>query len=214
MAKLEPGPERVAPDNSHCALLILDIINNFDFPEGEQLYERALPMCDALAELKVRCRQAGIPAIYLNDHFGRWRSDFSSLVEHCRKDGFRGREVLRKLAPDEDDYFVFKPMHSGFYQTTLELLLHHLQSRCLIVTGLASNICVLFTANDAHMRRYQLWTPADCMAAASPQEQEFAESHFQNVLSADIRPGREIPLARLQAGQGTSSQELTVGRGG
>lgn len=213
MARLQPGPESVAPDNSNCALLILDIINTFDFPQGEQLYERALPMCDALADLKRRCKEVGIPAIYVNDHFGRWRSDFSALVEQCRQDGFRGREILQKLAPEDDDYFVFKPMHSGFYQTTLELLLHHLQTRCLIVTGLASNICVLFTVNDAHMRRYSLWTPSDCMAAATQAEQDYAEMHFGKVLSADTRPGAKIPLPRLQEPEGNAAAERPVGRG-
>lgn len=191
------GPEGNAPDSCACALLLLDIINTFDFPEGETLFERAEPMAQKLASLKKRCKEAGIPAIYVNDHFGRWRSDFSALVEHCREGDFRGREILEQLAPQDDDYFVFKPMHSGFYQTTLELLLQHLGASRLIITGLAANICVLFTANDAHMRGYKLWLPSDAMAAASQEEQDYAELHFERTLSADIRPVGEGVLERL-----------------
>ena len=197
MSGLESGPQGCAPDSSQTALILLDIINNFEFDEGDALFQRALPMADNLAQLKQRCRALEIPVIYVNDQFGRWRSDFSALVESSLREGFRGREIVEKLRPAERDYFVFKPMHSAFYQTTLELLLRHLEAKNLIITGLASNICVLCTANDAHMRGYKLWLPQDTMATASQAEQDYAELHFRKVLSADIRPGRDIPLDEL-----------------
>ncbi len=195
------GPGGLAPDSSPVALLILDVINTFDFPGAEQLLQRALPMADRLAELKRRCGELDIPAIYVNDHFGRWRSDFSALVEYCRKTEFRGREVVEKVLPRDNDYFVFKPMHSGFYQTTLELLLQHLGSKRLVITGLASNICVLCTANDAHMRGYELWLPKDGMAARSDVEQTYAELHFRKVLSAKVMPIAQLPLERMAQGE-------------
>ena len=191
------GPGDCAPDSCSVALILLDLINTFDFPGSEDLLRRALPMADRLASLKKRCRALKIPVIYVNDHFGRWRSDFSALVEHCRRPEFRGREVVEKLSPDDDDYFVFKPMHSGFYQTTLELLLWHLGARRLILTGLASNICVLATANDAHMRGYRLWLPPDGMAATTEEEQSYAALHFSRVLSADTSLTEEIDLPYL-----------------
>lgn len=193
----KPGPNGCAPDRAPTVLILLDLINGFDFPEGEELYRRALPMADRLAQLKARCREHGIPSIYVNDHFGRWRSDFSALVEESQQEGFRGRAILEKLKPADDDYFVFKPMHSGFYQTTLELLLRHLGARKLIITGLASNICVLFTANDAHMRGYELWVPQDCMAAATEKEQEYAVFHLGQVMSADVREAAGLSLKEL-----------------
>lgn len=191
------GPAGCAPDSSPAALILIDLINTFEFEGGELLLERALPMAEKLAQLKARCRAHGIPAIYVNDHFGRWRSDFSALVEHCRKPEFGGRAVVEKVLPEDEDYFVFKPMYSGFYQTTLELLLHHLGSRSLIITGLASNICVLCTANDAHMRGYDLWLPSDGMAARTDQEQSYAELHFRQVLAARLTATAHLPLARL-----------------
>jgi nicotinamidase-related amidase len=211
---LQPGPEHNAPDSSSCALILLDIINTFDFDDGEKLFKRALPMAKRLKELKERCHRRGIPAVYVNDHFGRWRSDFSTLVKDCKKEGFRGREILECLQPESHDYFVFKPMYSGFYQTTLELLLLHFGARTLIVTGLASNICVLCTANDAHMRRYKLWLPRDGMAAATQAEQDYAELHFEKVLSADVRPIAEMRLDDLlekKIRHGARPQETTGG---
>ena len=83
-----------APDKSPVALLLIDVINDLEFPEGDQLLRHALPMAQQIAALKRRARQGGIPVVYVNDNFGRWRSDFSAQVEHCLHDGVRGRPVV------------------------------------------------------------------------------------------------------------------------
>ena len=69
----------------------------------------------------------------------------------------RGRSLVEALKPEEDDYFVLKPKHSGFFSTTLDILLDYLQAKMLILTGIAGNNCVLFTANDAYMRGRAAW---------------------------------------------------------
>lgn len=193
------GPGGCAPDRSSTALLLIDVVNTFEFPEGKRLLGAALALAPTLLELKRRCRDVGIPAIYVNDHFGRWRSDFSTIVEHCVQPPSRGHEFVRQLVPAKDDYFVFKPMHSGFYQTTLSLLLDHLKVKRLILTGFSSNICVLATANDAYMRDYELCIPKDTMAACSQSEQDYAELHFEKVLKADLRKAGELGWKRLVA---------------
>jgi nicotinamidase-related amidase len=122
-------------------------------------------MAHRIAALKSRARQEGVPVLYVNDNFGRWRSDFSAQVDHCLKDGVRGQPIVELLRPDEDDYFVLKPKHSGFFSTTLDTLLEYLEVRAVVLTGIAANICVLFTANDAYMRDLHLAVPSDCMAS-------------------------------------------------
>jgi nicotinamidase-related amidase len=109
-------------------------------------------MANRLAALKRRARAAGIPTIYINDNFGQWRSDFRQTVSHCTSPRSPGRRVSQRLKPTSHDYFVLKPKHSGFFDTTLDTLLETLRIRRVIVTGIAGNICVLFTANDAYMR--------------------------------------------------------------
>lgn len=185
MAYRQNGPGGCAPDTCSTALLLLDVINTFDFPQGEALLKAALPLVPRLLNLKARCYALGIPVIYVNDHFGRWRSDFSAVVEGCQNSQAIGGEFVRPLVPGPEDYFVFKPMHSGFYQTALDLLLAHLGAGNLIITGLASNICVLATAQDAHMRGYRLWLPPDGMAACSLDDHDYAQRHFEQVLKAD-----------------------------
>ena len=137
-----------APDKHKFALLLIDVINDFDFPEAGQLLKYVRPMAKNLSRLKRRAQKASVPVIYVNDNFGRWKSDFRRTVDYCAGHG-RGRDIVQLLRPEEHDYFVLKPKHSGFFSTTLETLLRYLETQSLILTGVAGNFCVLFTANDA-----------------------------------------------------------------
>ena len=186
-----------APDKADIALLLIDVINDLEFPEGDQLLRFAVPMADGIARLKERAARAGIPVIYVNDKFGRWRSDFNAQVEHCLEDGVRGRPIVERLRPGDGDYFVLKPKHSGFYSTTLDILLDYLGARTLILTGMAANICVLFTANDAYMRDFHLAVPADCVASNTEEENRYALEQMRKVLKADTSPSDELGLEEL-----------------
>src|SRR6266576_1646423 len=95
-----------APDKSDVALLLIDVINDLQFPEGDQLLGHALPMARQIAALKKRAKQEGVPVVYVNDNFGRWRSNFNAQVEHCIRDGVPGKQVVELLRPGEEDYFV------------------------------------------------------------------------------------------------------------
>ena len=185
------------PDRSPVALLLIDVINDLEFPAGDQLLEHALPMARRLQSLKRRARGERIPAIYVNDNFGRWQSDLHRLIRHCLQTHVRGRPVVELLRPDDDDYFVLKPKHSAFYSTTLDVLLDYLKVETLILTGIASNICVLFTANDAYMRDFNLVVPADCVAAEDPRENEHALAQMRDVLKADTTASTELDLRAL-----------------
>jgi nicotinamidase-related amidase len=155
-------------------------------------------MTRKISRLKQRAEAAGVPVIYVNDNFGRWRSDFRRQVEHCLKKDSRGAEMVTALRPTESDYFVLKPKHSGFFATTLETLLRYLGARRLILTGIAGNFCVLFTANDAYMRDYEIILPPDCVISNTVQENRQALQLMRKFLKADLRPSARItfPHAR------------------
>ncbi|HEV2915528.1 MAG TPA: isochorismatase family cysteine hydrolase [Pyrinomonadaceae bacterium] len=186
------------PDKADVALLLIDVINDLEFEGGEQLLEHALPMARKLAALKKRAGEAGIPAIYVNDNFGKWQSDFNKLLAHCLEEDVRGKPFVEQLKPEEDDYFVLKPKHSGFFSTTLDTLLEYLQAKTLILTGLAGNICVLFTANDAYMRDFHLIVPSDCVASNTPEDNNHALELMKTVLKADTRPSTELRMDELK----------------
>jgi nicotinamidase-related amidase len=186
-----------APDYHHTALLLIDLINDFEFPRGNELFEQAFPMAGPVAALKKCVQSLGVPAIYVNDNFGRWQSNFEQIVKHCLGKNVRGRPFVEQLVPGPHDYFILKPKHSGFYQTPLELLLKHLGAQRLILTGVSTNSCVLFTANDAYMRDLELIVPEDCVAACKTQEHRFAMDQIKNMLKADIRRSTELDLEKL-----------------
>jgi nicotinamidase-related amidase len=188
----------MVPDKSPVALLLLDVINDLEFEEGGLLLEHMLPMAERLATLKQRARAAGIPAIFVNDNYGRWQSDFARLIAHCLEPGIRGKPVVELLRPEEDDYFVLKPKHSGFFSTTLDVLLDYLGARTLILTGVATNICVLFTANDAYMRDFHLVVPGDCVAANDLEDNRHALKQMKTVLKAEIRLSTQLDLEALK----------------
>jgi nicotinamidase-related amidase len=183
-----------APDKSDLALLIVDVINDLDFPEADHLLRFVPAMARKLAQLKRRAKAAGVPVIYVNDNFGRWRSDFRKLIEHCRKG--KGRELIDRLHPDEDDYFVLKPKNSGFFSSALETLLRYLQTHQLIITGIAGNFCVLFTANDAYMRDYDLMVPADCTISNTARENREALKLMKRYLKASTRESGSIKFPK------------------
>jgi nicotinamidase-related amidase len=185
------------PDAAGAALLLIDVINDFEFENGEQLLKLAMPVGEQIAKLKTRARRAGIPVIYVNDNFGKWRSDLNKIVAHCVEDGVRGEPFAKLVLPEEEDYFVLKPKHSGFYCTSLELLLEHIGSRSLILAGIAGNNCVLFTANDAYMRDFQLFVPADCVVSQSEEENQYALKQMEKVLKADITIAGELDFEEM-----------------
>jgi nicotinamidase-related amidase len=186
------------PDESRVVLILIDVINDLEFEGAEGLFEHVMPIAKNIAALKRRAKQAGVPVVYINDNFGKWQSDFSKLIEHCLEDDVRGRPLAKLLLPDDDDYFVLKPKHSGFYSTTLDTLLDYLHASTLIIAGIAGNICVLFTASDAFMRDFHLIVPSDCVASNTVEENEYALRHMKHVLQADTRRSTEIDIDELK----------------
>jgi nicotinamidase-related amidase len=200
-----------APDKSPVALILIDVINALDFDHGEQLLKHALPMAHSIAALRRRAKELGIPTVYVNDNFGRWKSDLHQVLDHVLHDGVPGQPLAEILHPEEDDYFVLKPKHSGFYSTQLDILLAYLGARTLIVAGIQANICVLFTANDAYMRDYALVVPSDCVASTDPGEAEHALDQMEVVLKAQVMPSHELDLATLIADAGDADVPRRVG---
>ena len=174
------------------ALLLIDVINDLAFDGSEGLVAQAEEMSTRLARLKRRAARAGIPVVYVNDNFGQWRSDFRLTVAHCTSAASPGRVVSRRLKPTTRDYFVLKPKHSGFYGTTLDSLLAALKIRRVIVTGIAGNICVLFTANDAYMRNLKIYAPADCVVSNTPEDNAHALRQIEIVLKGRTEPSTRI----------------------
>jgi nicotinamidase-related amidase len=194
------------------ALLLIDVINDLAFEGSAPLVEQAEPMAIRLAAFKRRAAAAGVPVIYVNDNFGQWRSDFRRTVAHCTAQSSPGRVLSRRLRPTAKDYFVLKPKHSGFYDTTLDTLLDSLRIRRVILTGIAGNICVLFTANDAYMRELKLFAPADCIVSNTAAENDHALRQIEGVLKGNLTPSTGLMFRPARANSGGSGARASRGR--
>jgi nicotinamidase-related amidase len=183
---------------SRAALLLIDVINDLEFPGSAPLVRAAERVAPRIERLATRARAARVPVIYVNDNFGRWRSDLRATVDECTAEGKAGRSVGLRLRPHAGDYFVLKPKHSGFLFTPLELLLADLGVRSLVLSGFATDLCVLFTAHDAHMRGFELWVPSDATAANSPAITRNALGHLRTALQAHTPKAASIDFARLE----------------
>ena len=186
------------PDQSSVALVLIDVINDMEFESGEALFRNALPAAKNLARLKRRADEAGVPAIYVNDNFGKWRSDFRQQLDHVLGDGVRGEPIAKLLRPADQDYFVLKAKHSGFYHTQLDLLIDYLQVRTVVLAGFATDMCVLFTASDAYLRDLEIIVPPDCSAAASMEHHQSALAHMSRVLHVKQIPSTDIDFGELK----------------
>jgi len=168
-------------------LVLVDFINPMQFPGAENLVPAALQAARATVRLKKRLSASGVTAIYANDNYGIWRSEFKDLLTACKAlPGARG-EMAALLAPGDDDLTILKPLHSAFHSTPLEHLLKQLKAHELIVVGLAADMCVHLTAMDAYMRGYKAWVPRDCTAAESEELKEAALRQMSQVLKCSVR---------------------------
>lgn len=190
-----PAPP-TAPDRDSergaVALLIIDMINAFDFAGGDQLRQKAQAAGEAMLTLRAQMDACEAPVIYVNDNFGEWHSEKSKLVERALA---AAPGTVARVAPREHDYFIIKPQFSGFYATNLPVLLPKLGVSRLILTGVTTDICVLFSAADAHMRDYALWVPVDAVAAQSDERAAWALEIMRRNLGAETAPTAQLDLA-------------------
>jgi len=182
-----------ARGSRRAALLLIDFFS--PVPLAPSLAPWALKAARHSVRLKRMAKAAGLPCIYINDNFGDWQSEFSRLVERCREHGGASGEIADLLAPESDDASFLKPRHSAFYGTPLEFRLRELGVSRLILAGLQADICIFYTAQEAYVRQYQLWIPANCVGAQHNPHYRAALSQMRRNLKASTRPcGRALAL--------------------
>lgn len=182
--------DELAP--SKTVLLLVDFINPLRFDGAEAIAPFAVEAARQTARLRRRLSAEGVRSIYANDNYGEWTSDFKALVKHCKALRGPAGQMTRAMLPKADDFALLKPRHSAFYATPLDILLGQLKCKRLIVTGVAADSCVLFSAMDAYLRGYAVSVPEDCVAAESADARDKALEQMARVLKADVRPSDAI----------------------
>jgi nicotinamidase-related amidase len=181
------------------ALLIVDMISDFEFEDGEKLCPHAAAAAENIRELKIRAKRDCVPVIYVNDNYGRWNEDFRTLATRLSAGSDRGSRITEMLRPEENDLYILKPQRSGFYETPLSVLLQSLRVSNLIICGVTTDICVLFTAHDAYMRGFRVYVPSDCSAAVEVKFHTDALELMERVADARIGSSCEIDFEALNS---------------
>ena len=188
------SPLAVETARGGMALLIVDMISCWDFPDAGKLLPAASAIAPRIAALARRCKARGVPVIYANDNRGRWRSDFAALAELSLACGGPGAAITAGLLPAHDDYFVLKPQQSAFVGTPLAQLLGVLQVRRLVITGVASDQCVLATALDARMRGLEVVVPRDCSGTQTARRHALFLAQCDAAFGIATTPGARLRL--------------------
>jgi nicotinamidase-related amidase len=166
------------------ALLLVDVLNDFEHEDGERLLSSFRERHDGMVRALGRARGEDVPVVYANDNYGVWDGDRQRLVRQAL-DG-RGGDLLEALAPGEDDPFVVKPRYSAFDKTPLELILRDLETERLLLAGASTEGCVAQTAIDARELGFKISVLADACATVDERVERVALDYLEAVVGARI----------------------------
>ena len=186
------------------ALLIVDFVSDFDFEDGELLFRRSREAVKNVSILKKKIKRINAPVIYVNDELGNGRTALEDDLSKLEGRSAKAAEIMSSIRPEDDDHWIVKPQRSGFYGTPLGNLLLSLGVSSVIVAGVTTDICVLFTAHDAYMRGYAVSVPSDCRAALEDSHHKDALRFLERVADIDSSPSTSDRWKRISSA--TNSQ--------
>jgi len=163
------------------AILVIDMQHDFVDESAPIKCEGARGIIPEIKRLLEYARKRGIPIIYTKEVHRADGSDFGIELEkepkHC-VEGTGGEEIVEELAPKKGDYIIVKRRYSAFLDTDLEILLKGLRVNTLVVTGVATNICVRATVEDAKQKDYHVFVPRECVAGT---DREANDSNLRDI---------------------------------
>ena len=173
---------------SRTALIVIDMINAYDFPDAEKVVPSAREAVPVIKDMLEAAGSDDTPVIYVNDNFGHWRSNRDDLVDEALQSDHR--DLVEPIRPRDDALFVVKARHSIFYQTPLEYLLSQEEVDGVILTGQVTEQCILYSALEAYIRHLDVRVPPDAVAHIYEDLAEAALRMMERNMSADLTPAR------------------------
>ncbi|MGI6575772.1 MAG: cysteine hydrolase family protein [bacterium] len=168
------------------ALLVIDMLNDFILaqgnlcvgPAGEEI------ISGIIAEIE-HFRTAGEPVFFICDQHLPNDLEFSMFPPHCVR-GTTGAAIISAISPQAGEYIIPKRRYSAFFGTDLELHLREQGVEELVLVGVCTNICVLYTACDARMRNFRVTVPAAKVASFDQEAHNFALEQMKTVLGVEV----------------------------
>lgn len=198
MAVIEPNVTNVSSATSDYAIIVIDMITDFEYEHGNILFNNSIPISRNISNLTKAAKQTGVPVIYISDIIYECNPDLESYIACIKSSSANGSTILDILDPKPEDNFILKPHRSAFYATSLGGLLISLGITNLIFTGITTDICILFTAHDAYMRGYNVTVLSDCVTAVDTAYHNDALAFMERVIEADIRTSQELSFVNTQ----------------
>jgi nicotinamidase-related amidase len=175
------------------ALVVVDMINSYDHPDGEKLRESAKKAVPKMAALLKKAKDQDVEIIYVNDNFGAWNSSREELVEAVLDSD--GKDLVEPIKPEKDNAFVVKLRHSIFFETPLSYLLAENDIKRVVLIGQATEQCILYSALDAYIRHFEVAVPRDAVAHIHEHLAEAALELMELNMDAEIDDADSIRLA-------------------
>ncbi len=173
-----------------CALLIIDMQNDFLLPGAPIECSGGLKAIPQIKKLIQCFKEHKRPIIFSQECHRKEKVDFGLELfyeepEHCLE-GTDGVEFVQQLTPADNDFIIKKRRYSVFFATDLDLLLKGLNVDTLILTGVATDVCVRATAQDALQYNYKVIVPPECVAGTSPEAHQAALNNIAYVFGKII----------------------------
>jgi len=168
------------------ALLIIDMLK--DFVEKDACLEvpASRSIIPNIQKRIKEARRKKMVIIYICDAHSPGDKEFSRWPSHALI-RTRGAKIIEELEPHlAEDIIVCKKRYSGFFDTSLDQFLKSFKIKRIYITGILTNVCVLFTAVEAFMRDYEIFIWADSVAALSKGDHETALDQMERVLKIEV----------------------------
>ncbi|TET17078.1 MAG: cysteine hydrolase [Dehalococcoidia bacterium] len=167
------------------AVLVLDMLKGF-LEEGYPLYcgEQARRIIPRIGKLLQQELDKGSKVFFVCDRHAPDDLEFKMFPPHCVS-GTEEAEIIPELR-DYPGEVIAKNRYSGFYNTVLDERLQAIRPEKLIVCGVCTDICVMYTVADARNRDYEVEVPTDCVASFNDDSHRFALDHMDKVLGAKL----------------------------
>jgi nicotinamidase-related amidase len=169
------------------ALLLVDILNDFEHEDGDRLLESFRERQPALVEAIERARAEDVPVVYANDNYGVWDGDAPGLIRRALQG--RGGDLVEPVAPNEGETFVVKPRYSAFDHTPLELILRDLEVERLLLAGMSTEGCVAQTTIGARELGFKVSVLATACATVDERIERVALEYLEQVSGARVERG-------------------------
>jgi nicotinamidase-related amidase len=175
------------------ALIVVDMLNEYDHEDAEVLVENVRAALPAMRHLLQRAGQEDTPIVYVNDNYGDWSAGRAEIVERALAG--RARDVVEPIAPVHGSWFISKARHSIFYETQLEYLLREQEIERVVLLGQVTEQCILYSALDAYVRHFNVAVPTDAVAGIHGDLADAALRMMERNMRADATPAEDCALA-------------------